>query len=66
MGQVPDEVPLTETSDLVEVNFEFVHSIYRYIRSISNEIRDEEVIIRLACSRPIFQGILHDVEPLLR
>ena len=64
-GPSDDEVPLPETSDLVDVNKEVCDTIYRDISSISNEIRDGEVLIRQACYRPIVQGRNRAIGPLV-
>ncbi len=64
-GPSDDDVPLPETSDLVQVNQEVCDIIYNDISSISDEIRDGEVLIKQACYRPIVQGRSRDIGPLV-
>lgn len=64
-GPSDEDIPLPETSDLVQVNQEVCDTIYNDISSISNEIRDGEVLIKQACYRPIVQGRSRDIGPLV-
>ncbi len=64
-GPSDDDVPLPETSDLVQVNQEVCDIIYNDISSISDEIRDGEVLIKQACYQPIVQGRSRDIGPLV-
>ena len=58
-------VPLPDTTDLVQVDQEVCDTIYNDISSISNEIRDGEVLIKQACYRPIVHGRNRDIGPLV-
>ena len=64
-GPSDEDVPLPETSDLVQVNQEVCDTIYNEISSISDEIRDGEVLSKQACYRPIVQGRNRDIGPLV-
>lgn len=64
-GPSDDDVPLPETSDLVQVDQEVCDTIYNDISSISDQIRDGEVLIKQACYRPIVQGRSRDIGPLV-
>ena len=64
-GPSDDDVPLPETSDLVQVNQEVCDMIYNDISSISDQIRDGEFLIKQACYRPIVQGRSRDIGPLV-
>ena len=47
-GPSDDDVPSPETSDLVQVNQEVCDMIYNDISSISDQVRDGEVLIKQA------------------
>ncbi|MCJ1357991.1 MAG: hypothetical protein MMC33_007989 [Icmadophila ericetorum] len=64
-GPSDTDVPLPETSDLVEFDAKVCDSIYNDISSISREIYDGEVLARQACYRPIAVGRSHNIGPLV-
>ncbi len=64
-GPSDNDVPLPETSDMVEYNDEVYNTIYKDANSIPNEIRDGEVVIKQACYRPIVVGRKREIGPLV-
>ena len=64
-GPSDDDVPLPDTSDLVEYNEEVCNTIYRDVSSISKIIRDGDIMVKQACYRPVVVGRSRDIGPLV-
>lgn len=59
------DVPLPETTDLVDVNIKVCDTIYHDVSSISQVFREGEIISRQACYRPFIVGRARDIGPLV-
>ncbi|KAI4171028.1 MAG: hypothetical protein LQ343_004565 [Gyalolechia ehrenbergii] len=59
------DVPLPETTDLVDVNLEICDRIYHDVSSISQTFREGEIVSRQACYRPFIVGRARDIGPLV-
>ena len=64
-GPSDDDIPLPETSDLVEYSDEVCNTIFTDVSSISKEVRDGEVLIKQACYRPMVVGRAREIGPLV-
>lgn len=64
-GPSDTDVPLPETTDLVEFDPEICDVIYKDISSISQAIREGEVVTKQACYRPMVVGRARDIGPLV-
>lgn len=64
-GPSDRDVPLPDTTDLVEVNPEICDRIYQDVSSISQAFRNGEIITRQACYRPYVVGRARDIGPLV-
>ena len=64
-GPSDEDVPLPESSGMVNVNQTVCETIYRDISSISQEIHDGEILIQQACYRPIVVGRNREIGPLV-
>lgn len=64
-GPSDTDVALPETTDLVEFNPETWDIIYKDISSISQAIREGEVVTKQACYRPCVVGRARDIGPLV-
>ncbi|KAL8882079.1 MAG: hypothetical protein Q9192_007652, partial [Flavoplaca navasiana] len=59
------EVPLPETTDMVDVNTAICDRIYTDVSSVSAAVREGEVITKQACYRPFVIGRARDIGPLV-
>lgn len=64
-GPSDTEVPLPETTDLVEFNPDICNVIYNDGSSISQAIREGEIVTKQACYRPCVVGRSRDIGPLV-
>ncbi|KAI4285589.1 MAG: hypothetical protein L6R35_004630 [Caloplaca aegaea] len=64
-GPSDTDVPLPKSTDLVEVNPEICNRIYGDVSSISQAMREGEIITRQACYRPFVVGRARDIGPLV-
>lgn len=64
-GPSDEDVPLPETSDMVEVNQSVCETILKDISSVSQEIHDGELLAQQACYRPIVVGRRREIGPLI-
>ena len=64
-GPSDTDVPLPETTDLVEFNPEICDVIYKDISSISQAIREGEIVTKQACYRPLVVGRARNIGPLV-
>ncbi|KAL8833813.1 MAG: hypothetical protein Q9170_004073 [Blastenia crenularia] len=64
-GPSDRDVPLPETTDLVEFDPNICDRIYSDVSSVSKAIREGEVITRQACYRPYIVGRARDIGPLV-
>lgn len=64
-GPSDQDIPLPETTDLVDVNLKICDRIYEDVSSISAAFRESEVITRQACYRPFVVGRARDIGPLV-
>lgn len=64
-GPSDTDVPLPETTGLVEHDPEVCDVIYKDVSSISQTIREGELVIKQACYRPIVTGRARDIGPLV-
>ena len=64
-GPSDTDVPLPETTDLVEFDPAVCDTIYKDISSISQAILEGEVVTQQACYRPIVVGRARDIGPLV-
>lgn len=64
-GPSDTDVPLPETTDLVDINTKICDRIYEDVSSISAAVREGEVITRQACYRPFVVGRARDIGPLV-
>ncbi|KAI9695892.1 MAG: hypothetical protein M1836_006009 [Candelina mexicana] len=64
-GPSDTDIPLPEFSDLVEFNPDICDIIYNDGSSISQPIREGELVTKQACYRPIVVGRARDIGPLV-
>ncbi|KAL8732751.1 MAG: hypothetical protein Q9166_002532 [cf. Caloplaca sp. 2 TL-2023] len=64
-GPSDTDIPLPETTDLVEHNPDICDRIQRDVGSISQAFREGEVVTRQACYRPFVVGRARDIGPLV-
>ena len=64
-GPSDTDVPLPETTDLVEFDPTVCDTIYKDISSISQAILEGEAVTQQACYRPIVVGRARDIGPLV-
>lgn len=64
-GPSDADVPLPETTDLVEFNPDICDTIHKDVSSVSRAVREGEVITKQACYRPIVVGRPRDTGPLV-
>ena len=64
-GPSDEEVPLPQSSDMVQVNEAVCRTIWEDISSISQEIQEGEVLVQQACYRPIVVGRRREIGPLI-
>lgn len=64
-GPSDTDVPLPETTDLVEFNPNICDIIYNDGSSISQAIREGEIVTKQACYRPCVVGRSRDIGPLV-
>ncbi|MCJ1269016.1 hypothetical protein MMC22_008904 [Lobaria immixta] len=64
-GPSDTDVPLPETTDLVEFNPKVCDVIYEDVSSISEAIREGELVTKQACYRPFVVGRARNIGPLV-
>lgn len=64
-GPSDTDIPLPETTDLVEFDPAVCDTIYKDISSVSQAILEGEVVTQQACYRPIVVGRARDIGPLV-
>ncbi len=64
-GPSDTDIPLPETTDLVEFDPATCDTIYKDISSISQAIREGEIVTKQACYRPMVVGRARDIGPLV-
>ncbi len=64
-GPSDTDVPLPETSDLVEFNPDICDKLYNDVSSISQAVREGEIVTKQSFYRPIVVGRARDIGPLV-